>query len=142
MVKHIFSLLVCALFATLASAQTLTGVWKTIDDETGKEKSHLEIFEKEGKFSGKIVKLLSSPSDKVCDKCVGDKKGKPLMGMVLVEGLYAKDGMWTGGNIMDPNKGSTYGCSVWFETGNSDILNVRGKHWTGLYRTQKWYRVK
>ena len=110
--------------------------------ETGKAKSHLEIFENNGKFGGKIVKLLNKPENSLCDKCEGDEKNKPLMGMVLVKGLYLKDGYWQGGTIMDPNKGSTYGCSFWFETGNADILNVKGKHWTGLSRTQKWYRVK
>ncbi len=129
-------------FAVFAKAQSPVGTWKTIDDETGKEKSYIEVYENNGKFYGKIVKLLQVASDKVCDKCTGDKKNKPLMGMVLVEGLYAKDGMWTGGTIMDPNKGSVYGCSLWFESGNANILNVRGKHWSGIYRTQKWYKVQ
>ncbi len=31
---------------------------------------------------------------------------------------------------------------MWFEKGQPDELRVRGKHWTGLYRTQTWYRVK
>ena len=129
-------------FASALMAQSPVGIWKTIDDETGQAKSHLEVFENGGKFGGKIVKLLNKPENSLCDKCSGEEKNKPLMGMVLVKGLYLKDGYWQGGTIMDPNKGSTYGCSFWFETGNSDILNVKGKHWTGLSRTQKWYRVK
>ncbi len=129
-------------FAASLMAQSPVGIWKTIDDETGKAKSHLEIFESNGKFGGKIVKLLNKPENSLCDKCSGDDKNKPLMGMVLVKGLYLKDGYWQGGTIMDPNKGSSYGCSFWFETGNADILNVKGKHWSGISRTQKWYRVK
>ena len=141
MKKYILATLMLVMFVTLSNAQGIAGVWKTIDDENGKEKSHLELYEQNGKVYGKIVKLLQVSSDKLCEKCTGDNKNKPLMGMVLLSGLYAKDGMWTGGTIMDPNKGSNYGCSLWFEQGNSDILNVRGKHWSGLYRTQKWYRV-
>ena len=29
-------------------AQSITGIWKTIDDETNKQKSHVEIFIKGG----------------------------------------------------------------------------------------------
>ena len=31
------------------SSQSIFGKWKTIDDETGEEKSVVEIYEKEGK---------------------------------------------------------------------------------------------
>jgi uncharacterized protein (DUF2147 family) len=142
--KKIFlaATILLAAFVSSVSAQSVTGVWKTIDDETGQAKSHLEIYEYNGKTNAKIVKLLNKPADTVCDKCDGDNKNKPLMGMNVMWGLSQKDGFWQGGYIMDPTKGSTYSCSFWFEAGNSDVLNVKGKHWTGLSRTQKWYRVK
>ena len=38
----------------ISFSQTIFGKWKTIDDETGKEKSIVEIFEKQGKIYGKI----------------------------------------------------------------------------------------
>ena len=67
-------------FAGNINAQTTpNGIWKTIDDVTGEAKSHLEIYEQDGKFFAKIVKLLQKPEDTVCDKCKGDKKDKPLM---------------------------------------------------------------
>ena len=122
-------------------AQSPVGTWKTIDDETGKAKSHLEIYEQNGKMYGKVVKLLQSAPDTVCDECKGDKKGKLVLGMVIVEGLKAYKDYWKDGTILDPANGKEYGCSMWFEEGKTDELQVRGKHWTGLYRTQTWYRV-
>lgn len=119
-----------------------TGVWKTIDDETGEAKSHVEIYKEDGKYHGKITKLLLSPQDKVCEACTGSRKGKKLVGMVIVDDLEPYKDYWKNGTIMDPETGSDYGCSVWFEEGKPDELKVRGKHWTGLYRTQTWYRVK
>ena len=127
--------------ATFAQPSPI-GVWKTIDDETGEAKSHVEIYEKGGKLYGKIARLLISAPDKICEECPGKKKGKPLMGMHVIEGLEPHKDYWKSGTIMDPENGNEYGCSIWFENGNADELKVRGKHWTGLYRTQTWYRVQ
>jgi uncharacterized protein (DUF2147 family) len=126
----------------MAAAQSPVGTWKTIDDKTGDAKSHLEIYEKGGKLYGKVVKLLKKGPDTRCDKCSGAKKDQLVVGMNVVEGMAAEDGMWKGGKILDPENGNEYACSMWFEKGQPDELRVRGKHWTGLYRTQTWYRVK
>ena len=123
-------------------AQSPIGVWKTIDDETGEAKSHVEIYEQSGKYFGKVVKLLKSDPDTICDECKGDKKDKPVLGMVILESLEPVKDYWGSGTIMDPENGKEYGCSVWFEEDKKEELKVRGKHWTGLYRTQTWYRVK
>jgi uncharacterized protein (DUF2147 family) len=135
------TLVLAATIGVLAQSAP-TGVWKTIDDETGEAKSEVEIYKDGGKYHGKITKLLLSPQDKVCEACTGSRKGKKLVGMAIVDDLEPYKGYWKNGTIMDPETGSDYGCSVWFEEGKPDQLNVRGKHWTGLYRTQTWYRVK
>lgn len=140
--KNLLFVLIFAFVGNINAQTTPTGTWKTIDDVTGEAKSHLEIYEQDGKFFAKIVKLLQKPEDTVCDKCKGDKKDKPLMGMVLVDNMAPYKDYWKGGNIMDPTSGKDYGCSMWFESGKPDALMVRGKHWTGLYRTQTWHRVK
>ncbi|MEM1123022.1 MAG: DUF2147 domain-containing protein [Bacteroidota bacterium] len=126
----------------VAFSQSPIGVWKTIDDETKEEKSNVTIYEQDGKLYGKITKILSAEPDTVCDKCPGDKKNKPVMGLVIIEDMKQDDGYWKKGKILDPESGSVYGCSIWFEDGVTDQLKVRGKHWTGLYRTQTWHRVK
>jgi uncharacterized protein (DUF2147 family) len=129
-------------FTFSAQAQSSPiGIWKTIDDKTGEAKSHIEIYETDGKYYGKIVKLLRREADTVCEKCPGTKKDKKLVGMVIMEDLETKDEYWKNGSILDPESGKEYGCSIWFEDGNTEELQVRGKHWTGLYRTQTWYRV-
>jgi hypothetical protein len=38
--------------------QTVVGKWKTIDDETGKAKSIVEIYEKSGKIYGKVIEII------------------------------------------------------------------------------------
>ena len=142
-VKRIFPFIAFFLFIlSNLIAQSPTGIWKTIDDETGEAKSHVEIYEQGGQYFGKVVKLLKSDPDTICDECKGDKKDKPVLGMVILESLKPVKDYWGSGTIMDPENGKEYGCSIWFEEGKEEELKVRGKHWTGLYRTQTWYRVK
>lgn len=144
MKKQLFSLtLVLSCTVALLAQSTPVGVWKTIDDETGEAKSQVEIYKAaDGSYEGKIVRLLLSPQDKKCAECPGDRKNKKLVGMVILEDLQADGGYWKKGEILDPESGSTYRCSAWFENGNTDELKLRGYHWTGLYRTQSWYRVE
>lgn len=135
-----FSVLVLSLNNSLA--QSPLGTWKTIDDNTKEAKSHVEIYEQNGQLYGKIVKILTDNADRLCDKCSGEKKNKPIMGMIIIENLKKTKDYWAKGTIMDPENGKEYGCSIWFEDGKTGELKVRGKHWTGLYRTQTWYKVR
>lgn len=135
--------LITLLFLSVCAmqAQTPVGTWKTIDDKSGDAKSHIEIYKANGKYFGKITKLLKSEPTKKCANCPGSRKNKPLLGMVIVENLSPYKDYWKNGTILDPESGSEYGCSIWFENNNYDELKVRGKHWTGLFRTQTWFRV-
>lgn len=125
----------------IGSAQSVLGTWKTVDDRDGREKSYVEVFETNGKVYGKITKLLKEPTDKTCDKCKGDRKDRPLMGMIIIESLIKNIEEYDKGRIYDPVTGNDYGCSIWLEPGKPNELRVRGKHWSGIYRTQTWYRV-
>lgn len=123
-------------------AQTVLGKWKTIDDESGKAKSVVEIYENNGKIYGKVVEIFDkTKEDKVCDKCEGSKKNKPIKGMVILEGLSKKGSSWEGGTILDPNSGKVYKCIISLE--NKDKLKLRGYVGISLLgRTQYWERVK
>lgn len=133
------SLFVFAALISL-SAQSITGTWKTVDDETNEAKSHLELFIGDGKLYGKVTKLLKSSPDKLCDKCPGERKNKPILGMILVVDMKEKDGHWQSGSILDPEKGKWYNCKIWLKNGDPNTLVVRG-YLGPFYRTQYWYRV-
>jgi len=132
-------------FSMQAFSQGVIGKWKTIDDETGKKKSIVKIYKgTDGKVYGKVTKLFREPhevQDPVCEKCSGSKKGKKVMGMVVVWGLSKKGDTWAGGKILDPAKGKEYSCKIWLKDGDKDVLNVRG-YWGMFFRTQTWYRIK
>lgn len=121
-------------------AQSVKGQWKTIDDNTGKPRSVVEIYERDGKVYGKIVRLFRGPDedqDPVCTACTGDKQGQKIIGMEIINGLkYDKsDKEYEDGTILDPESGSTYDCKIWL--GSDGKLNVRG-YVMFFYRTQTW----
>jgi len=146
--KHLVTALGLGLFAALAHAQaTPAGLWKTIDDETKKEKSLIRITESGGVFTGKLEKLLdpTTKADAVCEKCTDDRKDKPLVGMTLIKGVTHSESdkdRWDGGEILDPNNGKTYKVRLTPADGGK-TLAVRG--YIGapmLGRTQTWFRVE
>jgi uncharacterized protein (DUF2147 family) len=122
------------------SGKTAIGRWKTIDDETGKPKSVVEIYTENGKYTGKIVQLFRAPSeeqDPNCDKCTDYRKGQKIKGMVIIRNMSKKSDKYADGDILDPKKGSLYDLTMWLESEN--VLKIRG--WYGwVYRTQTWYR--
>lgn len=140
---RIILLLLALISSSLLFAQSVnspTGRWATIDDETGAKRSIVEIVENGKTFTGKIVEILTENKTAKCTECSGKQKNAPIKGLTIVSGLVADKNQWSGGTILDPTNGKTYGLSVWYEDNNPDVLFVRGKHWTGLYRTQTWRR--
>lgn len=135
-----------SLLAAAASAQTSpVGVWKTIDDDTEKEKSLVRIQENNGVYSGTIVKLLdpSTKPDARCEKCTDERKDMPVLGMTILRNLRQnaqnKD-IFEGGDIVDPNNGKVYKSRVQTVDGGKR-LEMRG-YIGPFYRTQVWLRVQ
>ena len=142
MKKNVLLLVVLGLFITFSSnAQSIFGKWKTIDDETGKEKSIVEIYNVNGKAYAKVLQVLEKgKEDKVCDLCKGDKKNKPVKGMVIIDGLSKDGDEWNDAKILDPKTGKEYKCYITLEEKNK--LKVRGYIGFALIgRTQYWTRV-
>ena len=128
------TLLLVSFFAT---AQPIVGKWKTIDDNTGKARSVVEIYEKDGEYFGKIVKLFREPGEDqnpTCDECKGKLKGQPIIGMEIITDMEKDGDEYEDGQILDPENGKTYDCKMWIEDGK---LRVRG-YLLFFYRTQTW----
>jgi len=130
--------------STVALAQaTPSGTWHTIDDSTGKPRGVIEITEKDGVYSGKLVKSLvpTEGPPKVCDKCTDARKDQPIIGMTLLTGLRkTADNEWSGGEILDPETGKLYKCKMSMAD-DGRKLNVRGFIGISLIgRTQTWVR--
>ncbi len=130
------------LLSTLLSySQTsVIGKWQTVDESTGEEKSIIEIFERNGKVYGKIVKIFTHEDpDPVCEECPEDdpRYKRKIIGMEIIKDMQKDKTEYAEGNILDPQDGKIYRCRMWSE-GNK--LKVRG-YWGPFYRTQTWKKV-
>lgn len=126
----------------IAAPGTPAGLWKSIDDNSGKPRSLIRISEHNGEYSAVIEKglLATDTGDAVCDKCTDSRKGKRIIGMTIVEGIKLKGDSYEGGEILDPENGKTYRCKMKLdESGNK--LEVRGYIGISLFgRSQIWTR--
>ena len=144
MIKSItfLALVFGALFSAQAS-ESPVGLWRTIDDKTGKEKSLVRIVEANGELRATIEKLFREPHEEPnpnCDKCPGERKNKPVLGMMIMTGLKKSGSEYDGGEILDPANGKTYRVKMWTAEGGKK-LNVRGFIGVSLLgRTQIWIR--
>jgi uncharacterized protein (DUF2147 family) len=133
--------------ATGWAQMTPAGLWKTIDDETGQEKSLVRIIDNDGIVSGRVEKsLVNDPkSIKVCNLCTDDRKDKMIVGMEIIRGVSRSketDGLWDGGEILDPQKGKLYRVRLTPIEGGRK-LEVRGYIGLPLVgRTQTWLRAE
>jgi uncharacterized protein (DUF2147 family) len=137
------SLLLLLFIPVACFSQDIKGKWSTIDDNSGEQKSVVEIFERSGKFYGKIVKIIVKPGedpDPVCDKCPEDdpRYHKKIVGMEILKNLEKSGMAYDEGHILDPEIGKIYKCKLWVEDGE---LKVRG-FWGPFYRTQTWKKIQ
>lgn len=131
-------------FVLDASAQlSPVGLWRTVDDSTGKTRALVRISDEGGELVGRIEKLfIQSGEDPqpVCSRCDGANKNQPVLGMVILRGLRRSGDEYIGGEILDPETGSVYRSKIKLAEGNSK-LNVRGYIGIPLIgRTQTWIR--
>ena len=136
---------VVSLYASLdAAAQTSpVGLWKSIDDHTGKAMALIRISDSNGEIKGKIEKLFTAatedPNPK-CIKCDDARKDQPVIGMTIIEGMHADGAGYTGGTILDPDNGKVYKSHMTLVEHGSK-LKVRGYVGLPMFgRTQVWMR--
>jgi uncharacterized protein (DUF2147 family) len=128
----------------LAQADSPVGVWRTVDDKTGKERSVVRITENNGVFEGTVEKLLNRQPDDdpdgLCRKCDGERKDKPIVGMTILWGLKKDGDQFAGGEILDPKNGKIYRAKMKLIEGGRK-LEVRGFIGVSLLgRSQTWLR--
>jgi uncharacterized protein (DUF2147 family) len=140
-------ILISLILPILAFAQIISpvGKWKTFDDETGELKSIINIWEEDGILFGTIEKIFPKPDedpDPLCDKCPGELKDQPVIGMTIMKDLTRSGKQWKGGTILDPDNGKTYSCKIEvIEAGKK--LKVRGFiGFSLLGRTQYWEKIE
>lgn len=127
-----------------ASPPSVAGKWKSFDDKTNKPRSIIEISQdSEGKLIGHIRELIDPKEENpICDKCSGENKNQPIIGLQILWGLteHKPNKEWRNGQILDPESGRVYNARITFDK-ESNELHVRGFVGFSLIgRTQTWKR--
>lgn len=127
--------------ATAADLNSPIGTWRTIDDQTGRTRSIVQIYEQGGELFARVEKdLAAADTDRLCTKCKDERKDQPLVGLVFMRHMKLDDDEYNGGDILDPDNGSIYKCKLRLEDGGRK-LKVRGFIGFSLFgRTQTWVR--
>jgi uncharacterized protein (DUF2147 family) len=116
------------------------GLWQADD-------AQVEIYEADGKLSGKIAALdkkYTTDGIEKTDISNPDpaKKSRPLVGLIVMTGFTPEgSGRWDHGTVYDPRSGNTY--ASFLEYNGGDTLKLRG--YIGISfigRTAVWTKVK
>ena len=138
------AILSAAIWSTaFASELSPVGLWKTIDDHSGKPRGLVRIMEVNGEYQGMVEKIFTKPSEDPnpkCEKCDGVRHNQPVIGMTILWGLRKQGDEYQGGAILDPESGSVYRARMKLD-GEGGKLSVRGFIGFALLgRTQTWVR--
>jgi uncharacterized protein (DUF2147 family) len=131
------------LVSTLVQAHDgadITGLWRTIDDETRQPAALVEIVAEHGEYRARVVQLLDPAAPTLCTACSGARHNQPIVGMTILTGLKRSGEAFVGGEILDPDSGDTYRAQAHLiDAGRR--LAVRGYIGLSLFgRSQVWER--
>jgi len=129
---------VCGQFAANPSP---AGRWKAVDDKTGLARGIVRIYEEHGALFGKIEAALKpNEAEERCDLCTDDRKGKPIIGLLVLRRLRKQGDEYGGGDILDPDTGIVYRCRLRVLDQGKRLL-VRGYVMVPILgRSQIWIR--
>lgn len=122
--KRLFGIFVSFLFVfTAFAADPAEGLWKSVDDKTGKVTAIWQVYQENGTLFGKIAAVVDYPQDEPASACKESYKGFPVSGIVnkmtvvgtpwifnMKRDSNESEGSWKGGNVIDPGNGKMYGC--------------------------------
>lgn len=136
----------------MAEDSTPTGLWRIIDDVTGKPQALMRIIANGDHYSGRIEKFLDPDADpdQRCHRCNDARKDQPVLGMVILQAIRKIGERYSQGEILDPDSGWTYKVRLTplvdsaQVTGNvASKLEVHGYIGVPLLgRTQVWQRAE
>jgi len=139
--------------ATLCFADPVEGFWLSVDEKTEQVTAGWQIYQEGGKLYGKILSVATEPRGVIADRCresyrnfpiAGKVNTMPVAGTPWIYGLSRqREGVWTGGNVVNPEDGAIYSCRITFHPADgrryaTDTLEMRGEIGLGIGRSQFW----
>jgi uncharacterized protein (DUF2147 family) len=119
------------------------GLWKSIDETSGKPTALIRLTDNKGELQGKIEKLFRAADEDQnpkCALCSGARKDQAIVGMTIVSGLHRNGDEYTGGEILDPKNGKIYKSKMTVRDAGRK-LEIRGYVGVSMFgRSQIWLR--
>ena len=132
----------------MASAASMEGYWKSIEERTGQQLSIIEIRKGEdNSYHGTIVyryPTLSGNVLKNCEKCPAPYTGKPILGLEILSGFREdphKENAYIDGRVLESTSGRVYKGKA---NVSADGKRLRMRGYMGisaLGRTVVWIRT-
>lgn len=130
--------------ANVKNSYSVAGYWQTIDGKTKKPSSIIQISQNGQFYEGKVVKTYSvtgANKTSVCTLCKGNRKDKPIIGLLIIKNMVCKPGSCSKGTILDPRDGKIYHATMKV-VNNGQQLRVRGYVGVPLFgKSVIWNRV-
>ena len=123
-------------------AASPVGLWQTVSDVTGQPQSVVEVYEDNGRLFARVERVLVTEGvPSTCVKCRDDRKGQPLVGLIIMRNMRKGDKDYSGGDILDPESGKVYRCRMTLDA-TGQRLTIRGYIGISLFgRSQVWHRL-
>lgn len=158
MKKNVFLIIILFLGMSFISlfADPVEGLWKSVDEKSGKVTAVWKIEVKGGKLFGEIVVAIGKDPKKLAVNCKDSYPGFPkegkvnqmlLVGTPFIYNLEKKsEGVWHNGYIVAPDTGKYYYCKITFRKADGkkykeDSLEMRGEIGLGIGRSQLWKKT-
>ena len=135
------TLIACVAAVAAAADPTPVGLWTTIDDRSGKVRSEVRIYERDGALHGRIEKIILPGKHERCVACTDERRDQPALGLVIIRNMKSDGDGWTGGDVLDPENGKVYTATLRLED-KGKVLKLRGYVGVPMFgRTQTWTRA-
>ena len=124
--------------------KTAAGFWQEANDQ-GRPGAWFLFVEKDGLYEGRFVKMFKQPGEQrvflTCQRCTGDQKDAPMLGLTIVKGMKRDGNKYAGGTILDPRDGTVYHAQMEVSADGQQLF-VRGYLGIPLLgQTQIWTRL-
>ncbi len=123
---------------SIASAADVSGLWLTTSGSTQVEIRKCGAVG----YCGTIRSTTAAQGGPALDRNNKNPnlRGRPLVGIVMLDGFKGGPAKWTGGTLYNPADGNTYKSSLTLQ--DPDHLAVEGCVAAFLCRSQIWTRLK
>ena len=89
--------------APTAELQSPIGLWKTVDDKTGKPRALVRIYLQDGKYFGRIEQSFTPGAEtRVCSVCTDERRNQPIIGLLIIRNVVLRDGEYGAGRSVPP----------------------------------------